>query len=231
MRSFLSILILSVAFCSVAIGQSFTEQADAFFRAHVKNGMVDYAAIKANPANLNALAMAINKSEPHEGNAEKAFLINAYNILVIQSVVEDYPIEGPLKVAGFFDKNMHGVRGQKTTLNQLEKEILYKKFPDARLHFALVCAAKGCPKLASFAYTSALLEKQLEGQTRAAINDASFVRLGKGSMQISQLFEWYAKDFGGEEKTANFISKYLAESKSVPAKFTFYTYDWTLNGK
>ncbi len=231
MRSFISILILSIGFCTVAIGQSFTEQAEAFFRAHVKNGVVDYAAINGNPAKLNALVTAINKSEPFEGNEEKAFLINAYNILVIQSVVENYPIEGPLKVSGFFDKNMHGVRGQKTTLNQLEKEMLYKKFPDARLHFALVCAAKGCPKITSFAYKGADLEKQLEVQTLAAINDASFVRLGKGSMQISQLFEWYAKDFGGEEKTANFISKYHAESKSVPAKFTFYTYDWTLNGK
>lgn len=214
-----------------ATAQDFTAEADAFFKRFVKDGQVDYAAIKKDPANLKALVQAIGKAPHYDGNEEKAFLINAYNIMVIQGVMEHYPLVGPLVVEGFFDSNTFAFRGEKCTLNRLEKEILYKAFPDARLHFVLVCAAKDCPRLASFAYTATLLESQLEERARMAINDPSFIRVSNGKMQVSQLFEWYAQDFGGQENSVSFIRTYHSSPKKIPSSFTFYTYDWSLNGK
>ena len=40
------------------------------------------------------------------------------------------------------------------TLNDLENERLRKPYNDPRIHFALVCAAKGCPGLSREAYAA-----------------------------------------------------------------------------
>ncbi|MFT6211334.1 MAG: hypothetical protein ACJATE_001967 [Bacteroidia bacterium] len=203
----------------------------AFLQKNVKNGLVDYKGIKAAPSEMNALLNQVNRSQKYTGNQEKAFLINAYNLFVIKGVVDNYPVEGPLKIDGFFDKNTFSLRGEKTTLNKLEKETLAKQFPDARLHFALVCAAIGCPKLASFAYTSTELESQLEQQTQAVINDRDFIKVNGPELSISQIFDWYAVDFGGKEKIVPFTQKYHLLKVKFSPKYSFYEYDWKLNAQ
>ncbi|MFT7153451.1 MAG: hypothetical protein ACI9Z7_000507 [Alteromonas macleodii] len=211
--------------------QSLTGDMDAFLQKNVKNGLVDYKGIKAAPSEMNALLNQVNRSQKYTGNQEKAFLINAYNLFVIKGVVDNYPVEGPLKIDGFFDKNTFSLRGEKTTLNKLEKETLAKQFPDARLHFALVCAAIGCPKLASFAYTSTELESQLEQQTQAVINDRDFIKVNGPELSISQIFDWYAVDFGGKEKIVPFTQKYHLLKVKFSPKYSFYEYDWKLNAQ
>lgn len=178
---------------------------------------------------MNALLNQVNRSQKYTGDQEKAFLINAYNLFVIKGIVDHYPIAGPLEIDGFFDKKTFSLRGKKTTLNQLEKETLAKQFPDPRLHFALVCAAIGCPKLAAFAYNGKELENQLEQQTRKVINDGDFIRVNGGSLEVSQIFNWYAEDFGGKNEIVPFIQKYHNLKVKFSPTYTFYEYDWTLN--
>ncbi len=209
--------------------QNFFAQADGFLSENVKDGLVDYAHLKKDPTSLNALIKQIANAPAYTGNEEKAFLINAYNVFVIQGIVENHPVDGPLAIKGFFDTQTFNLRGSKTTLNELEKETLAKQFPDARLHFVLVCAAMGCPKLASFAYTGKALESQLESQTRKVINDPTFVRLKGPYATVSQLFDWYAADFGGKEEVIPFIQKYLLKKIKLHPKYDFYEYDWRLN--
>lgn len=225
-----TILTLSVLLFSIPLlAQDFCTDADAFLKKNVKNGLVDYKGIAANPAELNALIKSIANAPKWKENEEKAFLINAYNIFVIKGIVDHYPTEGPLKIDGFFDKKTFTLRGSKITLNSLEKETLAKQFPDARLHFALVCAAIGCPKLAPFAFSGESLETQLENQTRAVINDPTFIRLEGPNATISQIFDWYAADFGGKNQVIPFIQKYLLKKVKLNPKYSFYEYDWSLN--
>lgn len=129
----------------------------------------------------------------------------------------------------FFDKQTFNLRGKKITLNDLEKETLAKQFPDNRLHFVLVCAAIGCPKLASFAYTAAELETQLEQQTRAVVNDRDFIHVNGPKLEVSKIFEWYADDFGGKEKVVAYIQKYHLLKVKFSPKYSFYEYNWNLN--
>lgn len=209
--------------------QNISGQIDSFLKRNVKEGLVDYRGIKANAAELNAILNQLNRAPLFKGDAEKAFLINAYNIFVIKGIVDNYPTEGPLKVDGFFDKKMYRLRGKQLTLNQLEKETLYKQFPDGRLHFALVCAAIGCPKLASFAYSAEKLEAQLEEQTRKVINDPTFIRTKGPELSVSQIFDWYVADFGGKDKVVPFIQKYHLTKVKFSPTYSFYEYDWKLN--
>ena len=124
MRIFTTIILFAITLSSMA--QSFAPQIDVFLKKHVKNGLVDYKSIKANQAELNQLLNQFNRTPLLKGEAEKALLINAYNIFVIKGVVDNYPAEGPLKIDGFFDKKTFNLRGKQVTLNQVEKEMLYK---------------------------------------------------------------------------------------------------------
>ncbi len=220
---------LFLVFSLYGVGQNLIGQIDSFLKKNVKDGLVDYRSIKAKPGELNALVNQLNRAPLFEEANEKAFLLNAYNLFVIKGIIDNYPVEGPLKIEGFFDQRTFRIRGKEITLNKLEKEVLYTQFPDTRLHFALVCAAIGCPKLASFAYNGNDLESQLESQTRNVINDPEFIRLNASQAEVSQIFDWYASDFGGAEQVIPFIQKYLLKKVKLNPKYSFYEYDWTLN--
>lgn len=216
--------------------QDFFSDVDEFMSDHVSNGLVDYKAIKAAPGELNDLLDQIagaNTSEM-EKNERKAFYINSYNLLVIKSVVNEYPISSPLDVEGFFKGTKHEFAGKSVTLSELENDIIYGEFPDARLHFALVCAALGCPPIIKKAYRPEKLETQLTAQTTAAVNKQKFVKplsFPTGA-KLSQIFEWYASDFerdGGS--VIKFINKYRDEDLLGVGNMviTYSEYDWTLN--
>ena len=229
MQFILTILLIPVSLTLFA--QDFTASMDAFLQKNVKDGLVNYEGIKAVPQEINALLKQVANAPEYAGNQEKAFLINAYNLFVIKGIVEHFPVQGPLQIDGFFDSKKFTLRGEKTTLDQLEKETLSKQFPDPRLHFTLVCAALGCPKLAPFAYNPKQLEEQLEQQTRQVINDPSFIRVNGPFLEISQLFDWYVSDFGGKQNIVPFIQKYHLLKVKFSPKYTFYEYDWTLNNQ
>lgn len=213
---------------------------DAFFTAtgsfladHVANGRVDYAAIASDKGELQSLYQQIAGMDlsDADNNTKTAFYLNAYNIVVIWSVVEKYPISSPLDVDGFFDKRKHVIAGESMTLNALEEK---KLRPDARVHFALVCAAKGCPKLQAVAYLPATVQKQLNEVTAKALNDPQFLRVDytNKNVQVSQIFEWYVTDFTQTSGSViAFINTYRSAKIPDNYKIGYYEYDWALNKK
>ncbi len=236
MRLFI-LALLSTTISFAALGQSelssFFQHSQDFLATHVEDGLVDYAQIKANTADLDLLQEEIANINlaGQDDKTVQAFYINAYNILVIAQVVEHYPLDSPLAVAGFFDRTRFAVAGEELTLNELEKERLLKRFGDSRFHFVLVCGALDCPPIIAEAYLPATLEAQLDRQTRLALNDSDFVRVDEQGVALSQIFEWYASDFGGNRASAiAFINEYR-ETPLTDSKVRFYSYDWTLNQK
>lgn len=227
--------LLICLFCTSFSGlraQSFFDKADTFFSQYVDEGSVDYRQIKKEPGQLNVLVKEIAELDLSNRRVTpdylKAFYINAYNLLVIKQVVDRYPIEGPLKVEGFFDGIRHQVMGRKMTLDELEKGTLYAQFPDPRLHFVLVCAAKGCPPLAGFSYTPTDLDKQLDARAREVLNLDWFIRVNNNEAQVSQIFEWYKGDFEAAEGS---VKAYINQYREIgeKTKLGYYEYDWSLN--
>ncbi len=209
----------------------FFAKTDALLKAYVDNGRIDYQRLKSS-GELGALVDEIAALDLASlaATERKAYLINAYNLLVIHQVLENYPLRSVQDIGGFFDANKYPVGGKKMTLNQLEKDLLLKEYRDARLHFVLVCGANGCPPITNFAYLPAELEDQLELQTRLALNDPAFVQVSGSSVGLSQIFEWYSSDFGGsQEKVVAFINTYRTVALPAGAKISYYNYDWSLN--
>lgn len=229
----LSVLFVSLFFIGSFFGQddTFTSNADVFLQTYVKNGEVDYDMLSTDQTSLNTLLNQIAeiKFDREDENQPQADLINAYNILVIYQVIQNYPIGSPMDVEGFFTKTKYNVGGKEYTLNQIENDLLRKKYPDPRYHFVLVCGAVDCPPIAEFAYTSNKLDEQLTERTNKAINNPDFIYEEKGTAYISEIFKWYVEDFGNSsKKVIEYINTFRTEALKAK-KVAYYDYDWTLN--
>ena len=227
---FLFLLVFSGSLAALTPA-AFTAETDALLKTYVKGGRVDYTGLKAS-GELQPLVDGIATIDLNslKGNERKAFLINAYNLLVINQALANYPLKSVLDVKGFFDGNKQNVGGRRLTLNQLEKDLLLKETNDARLHFALVCGALGCPPITNFAYQPGQLDAQLDRQTKAAVNDARFLRVTSDRAELSKIFEWYANDFGGSKaKVIEWINGYRTEALPADTKVSYYEYDWAIN--
>lgn len=237
MKNLISIVIIFFSLnCNAQDIVSFFSKADDFLKKNVASSKVDYQAIKTNPEAINNLVKMIEKTDFTKENVttQKAFLINSYNILLIKGIVSKYPTKAPTDIAGLFDKTTYLVAGKKYTLNDIENKLIRAKYNDARVHFVLVCGANGCPPLINSAYLPETLEKQLDKQTKTALNNPNFIKVNTSSkkVEVSQIFEWYNGDFVSKGQTLiDFINKYREVKIDSKFKVTYYTYDWTLNKK
>lgn len=228
-----------LCFLNISIAQnvsSFFIKTDAFLKENVLNGKVNYDAIKKNSSSLNFLINEIAEINISKENAttQKAFYINAYNIIMINAIVSRYPVKSPMDIAGVFDKTKYPIAGTKLTLNDIENKMIRAKYNDARIHFVLVCGANGCPPITNFAYTPELLDKQLEQQTKLALNNPNFIKINdkNKTVEVSQIFEWYKEDFSSKNSSLiDFLNKYKTAKIASNYKIIYYNYDWSLNKK
>ncbi|MDZ7716280.1 MAG: DUF547 domain-containing protein [Balneolaceae bacterium] len=229
----LCVFIVSAIHAQPAVN-TFFKEADTFFAENITNKLVDYRGIQKEPAELNQLVrtiarMSIDKMNPDQ---EKAFYINSYNLLTIHSIIENGIPDSPLDVEGFFDKQKHTVDGGRVTLDKLEKEMLFPAFPDARVHFVLVCAAKGCPPIRPYAYVPENLDEQIHKATINTLNYDYFIRHKpeQGKVLISEIFKWYKSDFLAKaESVVAYINQYRNKKLDDDVEVDFYSYDWSLN--
>ncbi len=211
---------------------NFDEKANSFFAKYVTNGKVNYGAIKKNTQEIVELTNFIqeNKWDSLVGRKKLAYLINVYNLSVIQQVVSKYPVRSPMDIPGFFDTNKLTIAGRKMTLNFLENEIIRKEFRDPRIHFVLVCGAIGCPVIINESYSGDSLEIQMERQTAIAINNTQFIYKKETTFFISEIFKWYKDDFGsGSKAVVSFINKYRKKKIGLSDKIDYYPYNWNIN--
>ncbi|MEM6630076.1 MAG: DUF547 domain-containing protein [Bacteroidota bacterium] len=216
--------------------EDFFQQADEFFAKYVSGDAVDYPLLRENMKDVYTLVRKVMEYdlEGKDAATQKAFLINAYNLQVIKSVIDAWPINSPQSVEGFFDGKRHVFAGQSYTLNDFEKKEVFGRFPDPRLHFVLVCAAKGCPPITNFAYTPNSLEEQLDRQTRLALSDPNFVQVDPERQRVglSQIFEWYGQDFKTNgRRLLEYVNVYRESPIPDNYQVRFYPYDWTINAE
>lgn len=227
---FVLILLLSTSAFAMDT-PSFFEQSNQFFQSNVSDGLVKYGQIKSNPSTLNELVNYISTAnlDQMDDSGKLAFYMNAYNLYVIKQIIDQYPVGSPMDIEGFFDQKKITVAGEQLTLNDLENKKI-RSYSDPRIHFTLVCAAMGCPRLGNFAFTPELVEEQLEMQTRLALNDPKFIRSKGETLEISEIFKWYRSDFGETDADlVLFLKKYRNNEVASDVKLSYYTYDWKLN--
>jgi hypothetical protein len=211
---------------------------DSLLKRHCKGGRLDYAGIHAKDRQaLASFASWVGRRAPSGSKQTRlAFYLNAYNALVVKALVDRWPQPGGvMKVPGFFKKIRHRVGGKSVTLDQLENKIIRPTFKEPRIHFALVCGARGCPPLRCRAFYGGGLDRVLEGLARRFINGRLGVREEDGKLRVSKLFSWYAGDF---KAAAGSVGKYLAgyhrklgQRLSEATDLSYLPYSWALNNR
>jgi hypothetical protein len=210
---------------------------DRALRATVSNGSVDYTALRTN-RDLATYVAALPSAAPAKlsTNDRLAFWINAYNALVLKSVVDHPRIARPLDVEGFFNARRHSVAGRSLTLNQIEHDIIRKEFSEPLVHFGLVCAAVSCPQILPEAYRGATVRAVLAANARRYLaSSQNGVDRTRRVVRLSQIFEWYKADFGGDRGLRAFLRTYapatFTEVLSAGGTIEYRPYEWRLNGK
>ncbi|TAK34719.1 MAG: DUF547 domain-containing protein [Saprospiraceae bacterium] len=194
-------------------------------------GKVNYAGLKKDVARLDAYLATLSANPPQSSwsRGEKmAFWINAYNANTVKLIVDNYPLSSITKLHGGNPWKVEWIKigGKTYSLDFIENGILRPQFKDARIHFAVNCAAKSCPPLLNRAWTAATLESNFEQQAKAFINNPAFNKISAKEVQVSKIFEWYAADFGD---LASFLNKYAATPIKPNAKVKYLEYNWALN--
>ncbi len=221
---------------------------------YVKRGIVDYDAF-ARASEFHAYLGSLGRTDPSAlgRDDQLAFWINTYNAYTIQLIIEHHERQsirninrsfGFVKAYGPWKEKLAVVGGHAYGLDEIEQDIIRPRFHEPRIHFALVCAAMGCPPLRNEAYAGNRLESQLDNQARVFLLESpskNRVDVDTRTMYVSPVFVGfrdYIKDFGGSNRAVGqFIAHYYPEG---PAKRLLETgdfktiqteYDWTLNSK
>jgi len=215
---------------------------DELLRAHVsEGGWVDYEAIKSEAPKLEAYIASLAEAQLDTlgRNERLALLINAYNAFTLQLILDHYPIASIRDIPSEdrWDAKRWHIGERTWSLNEIEHNQIRPNFVEPRIHFALVCAAIGCPPLRSEAYDGARLEEQLADQARYVHSHDRWFQysLAANRLQLTQLYDWYGGDF---EQVAGTISNFAArysqelnaalESDDTPS-LEWLPYDWSLN--
>ncbi|WP_323356828.1 DUF547 domain-containing protein [Cyanobium gracile] len=218
-------------------------------------GLVDYAALQRDPAQLDRYIRALGALAPERfaswSEAEQiALLINAYNAFTLRAIIDNDPIRPSIKaIPGVWKFRRHQLMGRGLTLDAIEHEILRREYNEPRIHAALVCAAISCPPLRREAFTGPALDRQLEDQATLWLASPVGLKIDRaaGTVQISQIFQWFAEDWQRADPTAaavpghqkqsavlRFVSRYLPAQESAlilggDYRFSYLPYNWDLN--
>ena len=213
MKRVLATLVLTAG-CVVAGGEGWAAEFDhspwdrVLKRFVTEKSRVDYAALRAEPGDLNRyvgqLAARSPVSHPQEFSTREsqlAYWINAYNALVMKSVIENWPTKSVRDIGflpyGFFWRQKFEVGGRKYTLNNIENDFLRSQLQEPRIHFVIVCAANSCPRLQREAFTAENTEQLLEAAVRFFVNEPRNLRIDRAAnrVTVARILTFYNEDF------------------------------------
>lgn len=214
---------------------------DGVLKAHVRSGNVDYAALKADPAALDRYldeVAAVSEPEFRRWTTEQqlSLLVNLYNAATLKLIIDHYPVRSIKDIGsllrGPWDQPVVRWLGGTITLNHLEHQIIRPGYPATpETHFALVCAAKGCPPLREEAYVPERLASQLADQRRTFLADTAknSMDAGRQRLNLSPIFKWYGDDFARQAGSVQAYLKATWPDVEDSWEIRYTDYDWSLN--
>ncbi|MGB2959276.1 MAG: DUF547 domain-containing protein [Bacteroidota bacterium] len=229
-------------------GEEFHHLFSSVLKTYVHEGLVDYAGIEGDARFEEYLTLLAETDPDTLGSPveQLAFWINAYNAYTIKLIIDRMPVESIRDISlglpflfGPWSMDVARVGGEVYTLNALEHDIIREQFSEPRIHFALVCAAIGCPALRAEAYEGPRLYEQLDEDTRRFVTDPAKNRFDVTlrRVHLSEIFNWYESDFEGEGGgVAEFVARYVTSDvaamlKSGEFDLDYLPYDWSLNSR
>lgn len=225
---------------------------DQLLHKHVKGSDVSYKGFKRDEKTLDQYLDLLAKTQPAKlsSNQRLAYWINAYNAFTVKLILSRYPkIKSIKDIPARWSKRAWNAAGRLRSLEEIEHEILRKEFNEPRIHFAINCASKSCPDLASDAYVAPRLEAQLTAAAKRFLTHPTKgfrAKREKGrlwgrnnNVYLSKIFSWFAADFEkARGSVIAYVTPYLSpKDRDFVTKYGkklslhYMSYDWTLNEK
>lgn len=213
-----------------------------------QDGLVSYSAWKASATDREALRRYFDelsradRDKPARREARLAFWINAYNAVTLEGILRVYPttsIRNHTSKLGGYNIWQHlqlRVGDSSYSLEQMEHEIL-RPMGEPRIHFAIVCASIGCPRLQNRAYTASDLEQQLDDNSRDFFSRSrnAHIDVAANTVYLSSILSWFGEDFGRtEQDRLQYLLPYLPDEitaliRQPKVKVDYLVYNWDLN--
>jgi hypothetical protein len=235
---------------------------DEILDLNVRDGLVYYRALKEGRGRLDRYISSLNVPAGTYDSWSKAhqmaFWVNAYNAVILQAVIDHYPIRArsasypavSIRQIPGYEQASFRAAGRAVTLEQIEKSIL-PEFKEPRLYLALGRGAVGSGRLRSEAYTSDRLDTQLADLQQEFVTNRQMLRIDRlaGEMSVTPIISWREQEFIAaydqpdpavaqrspiERAILNFIKPALLplEKEFVQQnafKVVFHQFDWRLN--
>jgi len=182
---------------------------DQLLDLNVRDGLVYYRALRSERGRLDRYVASLNvPAATYQGwtrDEKMAFWLNGYNAIVLQTVINAYPIRGKSaaypagsirQIPGAFEQLKHRMAGRSLTLDEIEKTVL-PEFKEPRLYLALGRGAIGSGRLRSEAYTGARLSGQLASVQSEFVDVQSMLRIDRlnGRMSVTPIISWREAEF------------------------------------
>ena len=243
---------------------------DTLLKKHVvllqggRASQTSYAGMRADEAALKAYAESLSKVTEAEFKGwnkaqQMAFLINTYNAYTVVKILQKYPNLKSIRDFGSVIGNpwkdkFFTLFGREAFLDDIEHNTLRKPgvYDEARVHYAVNCAAIGCPMLREEAFVADKLDAQLEEQARRFLSDRSRNRFNaaQGALEVSKIFDWFKVDWQSGYKGIGANAQPIASREQYFARYAdvlsdkpeerkliaagsvairFLDYDWAIN--
>ncbi|MCS6771024.1 MAG: DUF547 domain-containing protein [Kiritimatiellae bacterium] len=207
------------------------------------DGLVDYAALKRRETQLDeylveAGDVPLASLSRHE---QLALLLNLFNACTVKMILEHPGVQSVTDIRADASWKHKGwvVDRRGVSLQEIERAYIRTRFPDPRIHFALVRGARGSPPLRAEPYTGAQLEAQLNDQARRVLADPRFARwdAARNRLILGGFFGRYRRDFADTDAELvrvllpwfpEEIRRALAGRDRIDLEFA--PFDWRLNG-
>jgi len=180
---------------------------DQILDLYVRDGFVYYRALKSDRAKFDAYLNQIAGADISGLSRDDriAFWLNAYNALVLRTVIDHYPIQGRSgdypprsirQIPGAFERTAHRVAGRMLTLDQIEQTVL-PEFHDPRVYFALGRGAIGGGRLRSEVFVGSRIDAQLGEVAAECASRPECVQVDRANNKVlaTPIFSWREKEF------------------------------------
>ncbi|MBN1687839.1 MAG: DUF547 domain-containing protein [Candidatus Omnitrophica bacterium] len=231
---------------------------DAFLKKFVnEQGEVDYRGVILDPSLVEEYQKvlknidfgALHVQGPRE--EELALVLNAYHVGIVTAVRIHGIIKSLNDIPGIWKIPLVELGEERHSLDEIKMGMLLERFRDEKIHMALSCGAKSCPKFPREAFTGPRVEGQLYLAAKEFVNDPIKNRIIPGSkkIEISKIFKWYGRDFRldfgmaqndlnlteDEFAVLSFLAHYLDDAEKIQFleedkyKLKYLPFDWDLN--
>lgn len=173
-------------------------------------------------------------------NEQLAYWLNLYNVIVINRLIEEYPIQNLKNLMepkrgrdSFKNQKVTTIEGVRLSLKDIEN-ILFTNFDSPLVAFGLWQGSIGGPRLLNYAFTAKNVQGELKANAIEFVNSNRGMRPPRGSkMKVSKFYEMMRPAFGTSgDAILNFIKLYadpgFVSGVSQVSSINPSIFDWRL---